>query len=711
MRIDNLKKYIPQDFVKKFKDEGIHTLYPAQEEAIKEGLFENKNLVISTPTASGKTLIATLAIINRLKAQGEKIVYIVPLVALASEKYQYYKEFFKGFLRVAISVGDFDSSDPWLKEYQLIIATCEKLDSLIRHGAEWVNQVSLIIADEIHLLGDSSRGPTLEILLTILRKKLAHAQFLGLSATVSNDEQISKWVSGGLIKSDFRPVRLYEGACFNSHVKFLEKKSLKLTALGDEGIVRDTVHKLKKQLLIFVSTRRSSESLAERAAKFMTRHLKGDELEQLDKISRDALNQLETPSRQCRRLALVLKKGAAFHHAGLLAGQKSLIEEGFRKGIIKVICATPTLAMGVNLPAFRVLVRDTKRYYAGSGSLEIPVLEYKQFAGRAGRPEYDRFGEAILMAPSAEEAQRLLEKYALGVPEDVESKLAQDSSLRIHSLSLIAAGICISFSSLLEFYSLSFFGFQYKDINLIEEKLKRILKELEVFGFIEAQKERLVATTLGRRVSQLYIDPLSAHNFVLALEEAEKLGFSDFGVSQLISYVDEMQPLLRVRERDMLMLNEIISQRREFILMDIPLLWDENYEHFLKSVKTALCLNAWIEEHGEDELLEQFQITPGELHNKLEIAEWLTYCLIEISLVLKKKQFTPVFRRLRIRLNYGVKEELLDLVSLRQIGRIRARRLFNAGIKDVRSLKSTPRNRLARILGPRVGDRVIEQVT
>ena len=144
--------------------------------------------------------------------------------------------------------------------------------------------------------------------------------------------------------------------------------------------------------------------------------------------------------------------------------------------------------------------------------------------------------------------------------------------------------------------------------------------------------------------------------------------------------------------------------------MDVPLMWDENYQDFLRSMKTALCLEAWINETTEDELLENFQIAPGELHNKLEIADWLIYCLIEIATLLKERKFIAPLKKLRIRLNYGVKEELLSLVTLREIGRVRSRRLFNAGIRDAQDLRKTPQSNLAAILGPKVALRVREQL-
>ena len=159
--LEQLEKFgVRRDFIETFANEGITRLYPPQVKAIRKGLLKRKNLIISCPTASGKTFIATLAIINNLEKGSGKVVYIVPLVAIANEKYAYYKQLLKSY-KVAISVGDLDSADPWLANYDLIIVTSEKLDSIIRHKADWVKDISLIITDEIHLINDPARGPTL----------------------------------------------------------------------------------------------------------------------------------------------------------------------------------------------------------------------------------------------------------------------------------------------------------------------------------------------------------------------------------------------------------------------------------------------------------------------------------------------------------------------------------------------------------------------
>jgi helicase len=712
MDVEELKEFGIEDFyINKMKELGIKSLYPPQEEAIKKGLFEGKNLILSVPTAAGKTLVAILASIKKLSEEKGKVVYIVPLVALANEKFDLFREFFSGKYKVAISVGDLDEADPWLRDYDVIVVTSEKLDSLIRHGADWISEISLIVADEIHLLQDASRGPTFEILLTKLREIVPKAQFLGLSASIKNAEEIAEWLDATLIKSDFRPVKLYEGVCYNHKIKFLEKEGYELNKnfSQEEAIVENTL-KQNWQIFFFVSTRRKAESLAEKVCGIVKTFLKKNELKDLEELSEKVLNVLETPTKQCKKLSKCIKSGVAFHHAGLLGLQKRLIEENFKKGLIKVICCTPTLAMGVSFPADRVVIRDAKRYYPGFGAVYIPVLDYHQMKGRAGRPEWSPFGEAVLIAKTEEEAEELIDHFIMGEPEEIQSKLAAEPALRMHTLALIANEFCKSKKSLINFFSKTFFAFQYGNISIIEEKILEILELLEKWKFIKIEKDKLHATRIGKRVSELYIDPLTAYKFVQGLGEARKIEVQPFSFLQLICNTIEMKPLLSIRTGEFSEINEKIAERENLFLEEIPKEWDLEFDDFLRSVKTALMFEAWINEATEDEILVKFKVAPGEFYGRRQIADWLVYSLQELALLLGYKELLKHIRKLRVRLEYGVKEELIPLVRIKGIGRVRARKLFSSGLTSLQKLREIPVESLGRIVGPKVALSIKEQL-
>ncbi|MBI4451322.1 DEAD/DEAH box helicase [Candidatus Woesearchaeota archaeon] len=198
---------------------GISELRPAQEKAVKAGLLDGKNVLVCTPTASGKTLIGEFAA-QRAIAAGGKAVYIVPLVALANEKYKDFRQKYEGTFKVALAVGQLDTAEPRLAEHDLIVCTAEKLDSLLRHHAPWVRSVRCVIVDEIHLLNDLGRGPTLEVLLTLLTTVLKNLQVVALSATIGNPEELASWLKAELVQDSWRPVELRKGVCFDGKVEF-----------------------------------------------------------------------------------------------------------------------------------------------------------------------------------------------------------------------------------------------------------------------------------------------------------------------------------------------------------------------------------------------------------------------------------------------------------------------------------------------------------
>jgi helicase len=218
--LSSIKGMIPEKLYTVLEKAGIDSLRPAQSKSLKAGLLEGQSLLVCTPTASGKTLVAELAFMNSILNRRGKAVYIVPLKALATEKHKDFQKKYGHLIKIGVSIGDFDASDPYLHTYDLIITTSEKLDSLIRHHATWIRDVGVVVVDEIHLLNDTGRGPTLEILITILKQLLKHVQFIGLSATIGNEEELAEWLEAKLVHDTWRPVELHKGVYLEGKVEF-----------------------------------------------------------------------------------------------------------------------------------------------------------------------------------------------------------------------------------------------------------------------------------------------------------------------------------------------------------------------------------------------------------------------------------------------------------------------------------------------------------
>ncbi|MEM2874366.1 MAG: helicase-related protein, partial [Candidatus Nanoarchaeia archaeon] len=514
---------------------------------------------------------------------------------------------------------------------------------------------------------------------------------------IANANELAGWLNAKVIKSDFRPVKLHEGVYYENKVWFEEKPHLEI--VGDdvaEVLIAENTAIIGKQALIFAASRRNAEAIAEKCAKVVKKTLSKEEINALEELSKAVLESLEYPTPQCKRLSECIKQGSAFHHAGLVAKQRFLVEDAFRNKLIKIIAATPTLAAGVDLPAYRVIIRDARRYYPGSGFVFIPVLEYEQMRGRAGRPRYDKEGESVLLAHSEREARELYNRFVLGEPEQIQSKLAVEPVLRMHTLALIATNAVSSREELENFFAATFWGYQYKDIGLIKEKLLKIVKQLIKWNFIFETVNGLEATTIGKRISELYIDPSTAHEFIKAIQQNSA---NEFGLLQLISYSSELSPQLRVKKREYDFIMNELATRESKLMMPLPKEWDLEYEDFLDSVKTALAFEDWCNEIGEDWLYKKYSVTPGELHSKREIADWLLYAIGELARLIGKSEVSSMCRKLRIRMYYGVKEELLHLIKLKGIGRARARKLFQAGYKTIADLGKADTKQLAMVLG------------
>jgi len=220
MKLSEIKSKLPEGIYEILKNQKIDELRPAQKKALEAGLLEGKNLLVCTPTSSGKTLIAEFAMLDAILKGRGKALYIVPMKALASEKFRDFKNRYGGLIRVALSIGDTDSSDNYLIDYDLIICTAEKLDSLIRHSAPWIKFISVVIIDEIHMINDPGRGPTLEILITLLREILKNVQIIALSATIGNPEELASWLKAKLVIDNWRPVKLYKGIYYKGEITF-----------------------------------------------------------------------------------------------------------------------------------------------------------------------------------------------------------------------------------------------------------------------------------------------------------------------------------------------------------------------------------------------------------------------------------------------------------------------------------------------------------
>ncbi|MGM0685184.1 MAG: DEAD/DEAH box helicase, partial [Halobacteriota archaeon] len=537
MRVRDLP--LAEPYVDHFAERGIRELYPPQAAAVDAGVCEGANVVAAIPTASGKTFIAELGL---LTADGPGL-YVCPLRALAREKYETFAAL--PGVDVGISTGDFDASGEALAGNDVVVATSEKVDSAIRNGAAWVDELACVVVDEVHLLGAERRGPTLEVTLATLRRRNPDVQVVALSATVDNPEAIAGWLDATLVESDWRPVDLRTGVAVGGHVSFDDGTAIDVGVGGDRrhdtadvadaadtaadaddpddtevsaALVADTVAD-GGQCLAFVRSRTEAVALAERLAEDGLAEEMG--IESAAATAADEVADVDGTVTG-RQLADCLRSGVAFHHAGLRSGHRSVVEAAFRERDVACICATPTLAAGVNVPARRVVVRDQKRY-AGSAMEWLPTLEVHQMCGRAGRPGLDPHGEAVLVGDADTEAE-LVERYVDGEPEAVESTLADPASLRTHVLSAIATGFAETEEEILGVFEGTFYA-REAGAGGLADAVAVAVDDLVAAGMVRretggVEEYRLVATPVGETTSKQYVRPETGERIVAGLRTA-----------------------------------------------------------------------------------------------------------------------------------------------------------------------------------------------
>ncbi len=716
MRIRDLP--IDQQVIQLLEEDGLDQLYPPQEDAVKAGVLEGKNLVLASPTASGKTLIAELCILKHVLERQGKAIYLAPLRALASEKYkefQKYNSIKKATgerIRVGVSTGDYDNSDPWLGRYDIILSTNEKGDSLLRHKAPWMSELSLVIADEVHLLTEHKRGPTLEVVLTRLTEINPKIQVLALSATVRNAEELGEWLHAGSVTTEWRPVPLREGIYSEGQVQFNDGTSRLVANQTNSPVLDIALDVLASggQALIFTETRRSAVEMGRKAALALKGRLPKPEERALQATAERILSTGEK-TRLSEALSSQVAFGAGFHHAGLTGSHRGIIEESFREGRVKVLAATPTLAAGVNLPARTVVISSYERYETGYGRYPISVLEYKQFCGRAGRPKYDKFGESLLIARNPDEAEWLMENYVLSQPEKLWSKLAVEKVLRPHVLSTVAAGYARTEEGLYDFFARTFYAHQYGP-RMIKGKIGEILRFLCTEEMVAMEGKELTPTKFGKRVSELYIDPESAVILRDGLYNRAKR-LTDFSLLHLISKTPDLAPRPRPRGGETEKLGLLATQHIDEFTYTVPDQFEDPvaYDEFLSELKATQVMLDWVNESSEDQILESRKVEPGDLLRLVQGSEWLVYASQELGRLFGHRDLLGSLEVLRVRVAKGVKPELVKLVSLEGVGRVRARMLYSAGLKTVEDIKERSLTDLMSVptIGPSLAKKIKEQ--
>jgi helicase len=646
--------------------------------------------------------------------QGRKVVYLSPLRALASEKYLEFKELERFGVRCAIGTGDFDASGEVLGKFDFLVLTNEKFDSILRHGVSWLRSVGLFVSDEVHLAGSGDRGPTLEMILTRIIHLGLDAQRISLSATISNANEVAAWLKSELVSLDWRPVPLKEGVYDYGRILFAPEGETEI-ARTNEGPALDVAADSISgggQSLIFASTRRRAVSLATKGSELTRRLLTDQERERCREAAR-LIRESGEETGLSKLLAEIVERGSAFHHAGLSYEHRRVVEDYYRMRAIKLLASTPTLSAGINMPARRVVIADLSRYDVETGmNSMISVLDYRQMAGRAGRPQYDSYGETVLVPPSTYRAEEVLDHFTRTPPEPIESRLGGERGMRVHVLAAVAASFGLTRVEIDDLFSKTLLAAQIGGDRVrrhIDEALGYLLSEQLIID----KSGRFQATGFGKRVSTLYIDPVTGVQFKKSLGSITSAPDPAVALLHLISRSPDFEPKFPLREKNYDQAYEFLETNRPSLIMRLDSRTYLELDELLQDMRTVMVIDAWIQEMREDTILERLGVEPGDLHRAVDSADWLLYCVAELSHLFKMFDVQKEAEFLRKRVIGGIKAELVELTKLDGVGRVRARSLYSAGFTSLRSIREANIEKLALVekIGPSTAKKIKEQVT
>jgi len=744
---------------------------------------------VCAPSGSGKTLIGELCAINNVFQKFGKSIYLVPFKALATEKYFHFKRNYERFnVKVELSIGDFDVDDKKLEKADIIVTTYEKTDSLLRnfHDKEWIFDISTIIIDEIHIIGDESRGPRLESLIVRLNEFLNKPQIIGLSATVANPKFFNNWLSSlknnsFLIKSDKRPVPLHY------RVQITKNK---------DSTIKKLIHKTLEQngqVLVFLNRRKSTQQLANILKTLTSKKLSDSETNSCRKMEK-VLNKIKGGNKELQN---VIKYGVAFHHAGLLPKERRIVEENFKKGIIKVICCTTTLSAGINTPARLVIVKDFKKFFRSvdriknfSGFYEdrngfnyfkpFSGNEIFQMLGRAGRPGLDPVGYGVILVNDIEERAWIEDKYFQNyfqnnkfIPKynDLVSSLNKINTLKEQVLLRIYEEKNITIEKLKDFFEKTFFWYGMKNKQKIPIEQLLMIKEITPINILKLHSNPEKVKELKERNYQVKISNLSNTNisgyvktnygvyacqfdidygircscgfengisdnyaeqkfsfeqcdhvtiFLLYLIELPDLSLSKYVEDIVPKAVKNQYILSYLFEKGLIIKNEetgtikcshfgkliiklylypvsgvlIRSKLENNEILSFKDLLKEAYdilraEGRIRDYKMLEPILEWTDEESIENILNRYKIMAGDIYSIRDNLERIIMFIgiiashlseNNLDLLDKLVQVAEMSETLKIRLHYGIKEELFDLVlRLDNVARVRARVLYDAG--------------------------------
>jgi len=717
MKIRDLERFgIDPQVIQIWEERYGPDLLPVQAKAITQfPLLQGGSLVVFAPTTSGKTFIAEMLALFSIQ-KGKRVFYLVPTKALAEEKFAQFREAYRSLgLVTAISTRDHREWDEVIltKGFDIALVVYEKLQSLLVARPSLLEEIGVMILDELQMLSDEERGPTIELLLTKLLRARVRPQLLGLSAVLGEGKALAQWLQADLFIEEKRPIELRKGIFCRGIFSYREHNSGKEGEETWEEIRGEEEMEMMVPLACFLAGKKKESTLlflkdkstVERTARKIGERVSLPPAE-------EAIEEMRALEETAARDFLIglLQKGVGLHHADLSWEQRELMERHFRGGAIRILASTSTLAMGINCPAKNVLIESRQwhyyRRYQETDTRPLPRSLHENMAGRGGRYGYiDDFGRAILVTDSPLKKRVWMEQYLQGALEPLEPSIRIEE-MEEFLLNLIASGTAATASALEEFLKSTYTAQRrWKEkTGELEPRIKTILDQLLANGAIQAVEEgRFVATEVGQITALRGIRLTTALQIIEWIKSTDPKNRTDLETLYALALTDDAKRIYiplpgrerRVKNYPSLLRKEIALQQEEgkALFQARPGASPRGEAEEARAIKKALLLSEWVTSRATAEIEQAYGVHSGAIRRIGEEFSWLAEAAAALANAIgwPDKKIESL-SELSERLIDGIPTKGLALsrMRLRGLGRTYIARLVREGYDTPEALSALP---------------------
>ncbi|KYQ90890.1 hypothetical protein DLAC_07761 [Tieghemostelium lacteum] len=725
---------LPATVAEIYISRGISSLYDWQKELLcSDYAINGKNYVYSQPTSGGKTLVSEICLIKNIVSYKKKGMFIFPFISIVNEKARSLKEFGEKLSFPVDSYYGGEGTIPASPGHRMMVCTIEKANIVINQMIEdnKIHELGCVVIDELHMVGDNDRG----ILLELLISKLIYCgngkiQIIGMSATIPNIGNLSQWFRGHHYQGDYRPVPLTEYVKVGNKVFDNKNNEVKTLEGTDEN--RHLVELCAEvvpdhSVLVFCASKQLCMDTALMLSKSLPTHVIQSNQEERENmiimIEGSIGAKLEENSKK------MIRAGVYFHNSNLTNEEREIIENHYKKHVLLILCSTSTLSAGVNLPARRVIMRSPKM-----GPNLLSPRNYKQMCGRAGRAGIDKFGESFLIS------DRNTEKHARFLMTSKIDILYSNLDTPNNWTRIILESLCTKVSNSL----LTIFHFITFTLYVTHPRLPPAKKHMELYDYFKEQISISLKLLVDKKLIEVFKDPkltiqqqeelekdpenliykptkigLASFKSTISIEENDKIfkELSDFqtkpfyfneplnlcflctpmvNIPQVIDW-ENFRCLLTGLKDTKAKVAEIFGINSEYIEDVIIHGPDLKSPRLLKYIRFyfSLALCDMIQESQLSPTASKYRIDRGSLQGLMQNASGYAFTISLFCQTIGWSELNALVKLYIKRLDKGAKEELIALMEIPNIKRGRARQLYNAGFKTVKSVASATESEIS----------------